>query len=88
MAGFESTTLYRECGVGSARGGILGTACWGLFANQPNLGWMPGLVAGLIDDDQGSHLVRAEQVIVGITDTHQQAQATITAGRSVRHDGR
>ncbi|WP_230683116.1 hypothetical protein, partial [Streptococcus pneumoniae] len=42
----------------------LGTACWGLFANQPNLGWMPGLVAGLIDDDQGSHLVRAEQVIV------------------------
>ncbi|SMO47097.1 FAD-dependent oxidoreductase [Paracoccus laeviglucosivorans] len=42
----------------------LGTACWGLFSNQPNLGWMPGLVAGLIDDEQGSYHVRADQIIV------------------------
>lgn len=42
----------------------LGTACWGLFANQPNLGWMPGLVAGLVDEGQGSHLVGFDQAIV------------------------
>ncbi|MFT3688269.1 FAD-dependent oxidoreductase [Paenirhodobacter sp.] len=42
----------------------LGTACWGLFANQANLGWMPGRVAGLVDPDNGSTLVRFEQAII------------------------
>ncbi|MEF9605548.1 FAD-dependent oxidoreductase, partial [Paracoccus sp. PXZ] len=42
----------------------LSTACWGLFANQPNLGWMPGLVAGLVDEEQGSHLVGFDQAVV------------------------
>lgn len=41
-----------------------GAACWGLFANQANLGWMPGLVAGLADADTGNQLVQADQVIV------------------------
>ncbi|MDK3020189.1 NAD(P)/FAD-dependent oxidoreductase [Pseudodonghicola flavimaris] len=34
----------------------LGTACWGLFVNRANLGWMPGPVAGLRDAG-GSSLV-------------------------------
>lgn len=42
----------------------LGTACWGLFVNQRNLGWMPGKVAGLIDEDDGSTLIRFDQAIV------------------------
>ncbi len=42
----------------------LGAACWGLFANQANLGWMPGRVAGLIDDENGNHLVGFDQAIV------------------------
>ena len=42
----------------------LGTACWGLFANQPNMGWMPGPVAGLIDAEAGNRLVQCERVIV------------------------
>lgn len=42
----------------------LGAACWGLFANQANLGWMPGLVAGLADAEHGTRLIRADQVIV------------------------
>lgn len=42
----------------------LGTACWGLFANQSNLGWMPGRVAGLIDDEKGSYLIGFEQAII------------------------
>lgn len=42
----------------------LGAACWGLFANQRNLDWMPGVVAGLIDDENGNHLVQVDQAIV------------------------
>jgi len=41
----------------------LGTACWGLYANGPALGWMPGLVAGLGDEDR-SFLVQAQHVIL------------------------
>jgi thioredoxin reductase len=41
----------------------LGTACWGLYANGPALGWMPGLVAGLADEES-SILVQAQHVIV------------------------
>lgn len=41
----------------------LGTACWGLYANGPTLGWMPGLVAGLADEDR-SFLVEARHVIL------------------------
>ncbi|WP_306222509.1 NAD(P)/FAD-dependent oxidoreductase [Bosea beijingensis] len=41
----------------------LGTACWGLYANGAALGWMPGLVAGLADDER-SFLVEAEHVIL------------------------
>lgn len=41
----------------------LGTACWGIFANQDNLGWMPGRVAGLLGDE-GNQLVRFDQAIV------------------------
>ncbi|MEW5424380.1 NAD(P)/FAD-dependent oxidoreductase [Amorphus sp. 3PC139-8] len=42
----------------------LGTACWGLFANQPNMGWMSGLVAGLIDAAEGNRYLKCQQVIV------------------------
>ncbi len=41
----------------------LATACWGLYANGPALGWMPGLVAGLADEERGL-LVRARHVIL------------------------
>lgn len=41
----------------------LGTACWGLYANGPALGWMPGLVAGLADEER-SLLVQARHVIL------------------------
>ncbi|MFC5392481.1 FAD-dependent oxidoreductase [Bosea vestrisii] len=41
----------------------LGTACWGLYANGPALGWMPGLVAGLADEES-SVLVQARHVIL------------------------
>ncbi|MGO4404837.1 FAD-dependent oxidoreductase [Bosea sp. RAF48] len=41
----------------------LGTACWGLYANGPALGWMPGLVAGLADEER-SALVQARHVIL------------------------
>ncbi|MBA4220098.1 MAG: BFD/(2Fe-2S)-binding domain-containing protein [Methylobacterium sp.] len=41
----------------------LGTACWGLYANGPALGWMPGLVAGLANEDS-SILVQAQHVIL------------------------
>ena len=41
----------------------LGTACWGLYANGPTLGWMPGLVAGLADGER-SVLVQARHVIL------------------------
>lgn len=42
----------------------LGTACWGLFVNQANLGWMPGRLAGLYDAEAGNRLVRFDQAIV------------------------
>jgi thioredoxin reductase len=41
----------------------LGTACWGLYANSSALGWMPGLVAGLADEER-SLLVEAKHVIL------------------------
>lgn len=41
----------------------LGTACWGLYANGPALGWMPGLVAGLANEDR-TILVQAKHVIL------------------------
>lgn len=41
----------------------LGTACWGLYANGPALGWMPGLVAGLADAER-SILVQARHVVL------------------------
>lgn len=41
----------------------LGTACWGLYANGAALGWMPGLVAGLADEER-SFLVEARHVIL------------------------
>ncbi|RYE31216.1 MAG: FAD-binding protein [Hyphomicrobiales bacterium] len=41
----------------------LGTACWGLYANGSALGWMPGLVAGLADEER-SVLVEAKHVIL------------------------
>ena len=40
-----------------------GTACWGLYANQPSLSWLPGTVAGL-EDGERSWLVGAENVVV------------------------
>jgi thioredoxin reductase len=41
----------------------LGIACWGLFANGASLGWLPGTVAGL-NDDERSWMLGAENVIV------------------------
>lgn len=42
----------------------LGTACWGLYVNQTNLGWMPGPVAALTDENGTGLLMRADQIIV------------------------
>lgn len=42
----------------------LGTACWGLYANGANLGWMPAPLAGLADEENGTHLVSFERAIV------------------------
>lgn len=41
----------------------LGTACWGIFANQDNLGWMPGRIAGLMGAE-GNQLVRFDQAVI------------------------
>ncbi|MDP3320272.1 MAG: FAD-dependent oxidoreductase [Bosea sp. (in: a-proteobacteria)] len=41
----------------------LGTACWGLYTNGPSLGWLPGTVAGL-NDDERCWMLAAQQVIV------------------------
>ncbi|WP_439500138.1 FAD-dependent oxidoreductase [Bosea sp. (in: a-proteobacteria)] len=41
----------------------LGTACWGLYGNGPGVAWLPGTVAGLVDDER-SWLVGAEHVVV------------------------
>ena len=41
----------------------LGTICWGLYANGPSVGWLPGPVAGLADGER-SWLVQAERIVV------------------------
>ena len=41
----------------------LGTACWGLYANGADVRWLPGPVAGLMDDDR-SWMVGAERIVV------------------------
>ena len=41
----------------------LGTTAWGLYANGPNVGWLPGLVAGLATDAT-SWMIGAESVVV------------------------
>jgi thioredoxin reductase len=41
----------------------LGTACIGLYANGPSMGWLPGLVAALVDGER-SFLVEAKHVIL------------------------
>ena len=41
----------------------LGTTCWGLYANGPSVGWLPGPVAGLMDGER-SWLVGAERIVV------------------------
>jgi thioredoxin reductase len=42
----------------------LGAACWGLYANQPNMAWMPDVVAGIFEPGAGNRLVSCGQVIV------------------------
>lgn len=41
----------------------LGTACWGLYANGPSVSWLPGLVAGLNDEDR-AWMLQADHVVV------------------------
>ncbi|WP_247256043.1 FAD-dependent oxidoreductase [Pseudomonas moorei] len=41
----------------------LGTAVWGVFAQQPTTAWIDGAVAGLADE-QNAYLLRFKQVIV------------------------
>jgi thioredoxin reductase len=41
----------------------LGTACWGLYAPGPTVGWLPGPVAGLMDGD-GCRMIGADRIIV------------------------
>jgi thioredoxin reductase len=41
----------------------LGTACWGLYAPGPTVGWLPGPVAGLMEGDR-TWMVGAERIIV------------------------
>ncbi|KPF70846.1 hypothetical protein IP69_08895 [Bosea sp. AAP35] len=41
----------------------LGTACWGLYTNGPSLGWLPGTVAGL-NDDERCWMLAAQHVVV------------------------
>jgi len=41
----------------------LGTACWGLYGNGASVGWLPGTVAGL-NDEERCWLIGAQQVIV------------------------
>ena len=41
----------------------LGTACWGLYAPGPSVGWLPGPVAALMDETR-SWMLGAEQVVV------------------------
>ena len=41
----------------------LGTPVWGLYANGPSVGWLPGAVAGILDD-QKTRLIGFERAIV------------------------
>lgn len=41
----------------------LGTACWAIYRNGPGVGWLPGTIAGLVDEER-SWLIRADHVIV------------------------
>ena len=41
----------------------LGTSVWGLYANGPSVGWLPGPVAGL-QDDKSCFMLGCERVIV------------------------
>ncbi len=41
----------------------LGTAVWGLWGNNPGVGWLPGLVAGLAEEGR-SWMLRADRVVV------------------------
>ncbi|WP_454685377.1 FAD-dependent oxidoreductase [Ancylobacter moscoviensis] len=41
----------------------LSTACWGLFTNGPAVGWLPGTVAGLGEDER-CWMLQAQAVIV------------------------
>jgi thioredoxin reductase len=41
----------------------LGAACIGLYANGPSMGWLPGLVAALVDEER-SFLVQSKHVIL------------------------
>ena len=41
----------------------LGTAAYGLWGNGPSVGWLPGLLAGLVDDER-SWLAGCERAIV------------------------
>jgi len=41
----------------------LGTAVWGLYANGPSVGWLPGMVAG-ITTPEGARLVGFDRAIV------------------------
>lgn len=40
-----------------------GTVCWGLYANGPSLTWLPGLVAGLHEEER-SWMLQADHVVV------------------------
>ncbi|MEI4472839.1 FAD/NAD(P)-dependent oxidoreductase [Frigidibacter sp. MR17.24] len=42
----------------------IGTACWGLYLNGTNMGWMPGPVAGLATAGEGTALLGFDQAIV------------------------
>lgn len=41
----------------------LGTTAWGLYANGPNVGWLPGVVAGLAAEGKSS-MIGADAVVV------------------------
>lgn len=41
----------------------LGTTCWGLYANGPSVTWLPGLVAGL-NDEERCWMLQADHVVV------------------------
>ncbi|MGG5812495.1 FAD-dependent oxidoreductase [Falsiroseomonas sp. CW058] len=41
----------------------LGTVCWGIHGNAADVGWLPGLLAGLAEDGR-SWIVQARQVVV------------------------